>query len=360
MPDRRHFARRRVLAALAAGAASPALSQGFAGMGADADGFALPSAKPRFDFPKDHGAHPNYRIEWWYVTANLETATGALCGIQWTLFRTAMEPRETNGWRSPQIWFAHLGMTRAGEHRFAERFARGGIGQAGATPDPFEAWIDNWSMVSRAAPSQDAYSHLSLTADGGDYGYALDLQADGPLVFHGESGFSVKHHGGQASYYYSQPFYKVTGTLRWPDGPVQVTGRAWLDREWSSQPLGEEQTGWDWFSLHFDSGEKAMVFRVRDRDGGGFFSGTWIFPDGRTEVIKDGEVTLAERDFTDINGQPVPTAWDIAVPSRGLSITTEPLYPRAWMGTNVSYWEGPIRMAGSHPGVGYLEMTGYA
>ena len=90
------------------------------------------------------------------------------------------------------------------------------------------------------------------------------LQAEGPLVLQGDRGYSVKSAGGQASHYYSQPFYRVTGRLDLPAGPVAVTGQAWLDREWSSQPLAADQTGWDWFSLSFDTGEKMMGFVLRD------------------------------------------------------------------------------------------------
>lgn len=172
----------------------------------------------------------------------------------------------TRGWGSPQIWFAHGAMTRADTHLVAERRARGGIGTAGARAQPFAAWIDDWAMTSQATPESetDPLSRLSLSARGDDWSYKLTLASEGPLVLHGDAGYSLKHERGQASHYYSQPHYSVTGTLHWPEAPELVTGVAWLDREWSSQPLDADQTGWDWFSLHLDDGAKLMVYRLRE------------------------------------------------------------------------------------------------
>jgi predicted secreted hydrolase len=123
-----------------------ALAQGFAGLGTDADGFALPD-RGGAEFPADHGAHPDYRIEWWYLTANLTGPDGTPYGMQWTLFRTALAPREGRGGTAPQLWMGHAAVTTPDAHHVAERLARGGIGQAGVTSDPFAAWIDDWEMA---------------------------------------------------------------------------------------------------------------------------------------------------------------------------------------------------------------------
>ena len=352
--------RRRLLRLLAAACAlpAPAFGQGFAGLGTDAEGFAIPQPDPAFRFPADHGAHPEFRIEWWYVTAILDGADGRPYGIQWTLFRSALAPEDRPGWASPQIWFAHAGLTTPERHFVGETLARGGIGQAGVKTDPFEAWIDDWSIVSRAGSSEDAISALENTAKSPDIAYALALDAEGPLVFQGANGFSLKSATGQASYYYAQPFYHVTGRLDLPGGPVEVTGRAWLDREWSSQPLEANQTGWDWFSLHLDDGEKLMAFRLRD-DGPGYSQANWITAAGENSHIGDGAVPFTPLGWTDIDGRRVPTEWRLQIPERGLDITTVPLNPRSWMGTQLAYWEGPISFSGSHAGRGYLEMTGY-
>lgn len=336
-----------------------ASAQGFAGLGTAADGFALPERPAQFDFPADHGPHPEYRIEWWYLTATLSGPDGTDYGVQWTLFRSALAPRAAEGWEAPQLWMGHAGLTTPEAHYSAERLARGGIGQAGAEAAPFTAWIDDWAMTSTAAPGQDAYGALELTAGGEDFAYDLRLAATGPLVFHGEGGYSVKSPEGQASYYYSQPFYEVTGTLDLPGGPVAVTGAGWLDREWSSQPLSETQDGWDWVSLQFSDGARMMGFALRETGGGVFTSATWIAPDGTTTAYPDGALRMTPLAETEVAGRAVPTEWRIELPDRGLDISTVPLNPQSWMDVSVSYWEGPIRFSGSHEGRGYLEMTGY-
>lgn len=223
--------------ALSAGMAA---AQGFAGLGTTAEGFAVPARDPVFEFPADHGAHPAYRIEWWYLTATLEGADGTPYGLQWTLFRSAFAPEAGAGWSAPQLWMGHAAVTTPEAHFVTERLARGGVGQAGVVADPFEAWIDDWHLRG------DWESGLSMRASGPDFGYDIDLTPQGPLVFHGEGGYSVKSQEGQASYYYSQPFLAASGDLRVGGETIPVTGSAWIDREWSSQPLSEDQTGWDW------------------------------------------------------------------------------------------------------------------
>ncbi|MEL6885665.1 MAG: lipocalin-like domain-containing protein [Pseudomonadota bacterium] len=330
-----------------------AWAQGFAGLGSTADGFAVPAPDPGFDFPADHGPHPDYRIEWWYLTANLSSSDGTPFGLQWTLFRSALAPGEAEDWQSPQVWFAHAAVTTPDAHFATERFARGGVGLAGVTVAPFRAWIDEWAMQG---PDFDT---LSLTAQGPDFGYDMRMQAQGPLVFHGADGFSVKSSAGQASYYYSQPFYAISGTLMLPDGPVEVSGSAWLDREWSSQPLSDDQSGWDWFSLSFDSGDKLMGFQLRQRGGGSFSAATWIAPDGSTTAFADGAFRAVPLASSRVAGRDVPTRWQVTLPDRGVDATVAALNPQAWMGLSIPYWEGPVTIEGSHTGVGYLEMTGY-
>ena len=330
-----------------------AAAQGFAGLGTDAEGFAVPTPNPMFDFPQDHGAHPEYRIEWWYLTANLTGPDGTAYGVQWTLFRSALAPETRDGWSDPQIWFAHAVLTTPDRHLVAERIARGGVGQAGVTVQPFAAWIDDWQM---AGPS---FEDMRLTARGTDFAYDLTLQAKGPLVFHGDKGFSVKSAQGQASYYYSQPFFEVSGTLTLPDGDIPVTGAAWLDREWSSQPLAETQSGWDWFSLSFDTGDKLMGFLLREDTGASFSSATWIAPDGTTTAYPDGAFSAQPLDWHSVAGRDVPTRWAVQLPDKGIDVTVTALNPDAWMALSIPYWEGPILIDGSHTGRGYLEMTGY-
>ena len=337
---------------------TPALAQGFAGLGGDAQGFAVPERGVALSFPQDHGAHPKYRIEWWYLTANLKGADGKDYGAQWTLFRSALAPGEKSGWQSPQLWMGHSALTTPERHYSAERVGRGGIGQAGVTLAPFAAAIDDWTMGSRSAASLDPLSALTIHAAGDGFSYRLDLDAKGPLVLQGEQGYSVKSAQGQASYYYSQPFYEVHGTITVDGREIAVTGQAWFDHEWSSQPLARDQTGWDWFSFHFDSGEKLMGFRLRDA-GEGFTSATWINADGRPEPQPPGALSVTPRAWRDVKGHRVPVQWKLSLPAKGLEVTTTPVNPDAWMDTQVAYWEGPVRLEGTHTGKGYVEMTGY-
>ena len=134
----------------------------------------------------------------------------------------------------------------------------------------------------------DTIAPLELNASGADFSYALRLDADRALVLQGDAGYSQKSERGQASYYFSQPFFKATGSITIDDKPVEVTGQAWMDREWSSQPLASDQTGWDWFSLHLNSGEKLMLYRLRQTDGHNYRSGNWISPDGNTTADRIG------------------------------------------------------------------------
>jgi len=362
MSDRHPISRR----VFGAGALMLALSgkrgraQGFAGLGADGAGFAPVVADRALVFPADHGAHPQFRIEWWYVTANLVDAAGAAYGVQWTLFRQAMHPGEQQqGWANQQLWMGHAAVTRADTHRYSETFARGGIGQAGVNSNPYCAWIDAWQMRGIEAMRADALSPVELNAAGADFAYALRLDADRPLVLQGEQGYSRKSERGQASYYFSQPYFKAGGSINIDGKPVDVTGLAWLDREWSSQPLASDQTGWDWLSLHFDSGEKLMLFRLRQTDGNNYASGKLFLPDGKAEQIASADIALTPKAAIEIAGRTVPTRWDIAIAPLALKISCTPLNAKSWTGTSFPYWEGPISFTGSRSGVGYLEMTGY-
>jgi predicted secreted hydrolase len=337
-----------------------ALAQGFAGLADSAEGFAPVVPGKTFVFPADHGPHPDFRVEWWYVTANLKDAAGVAHGAQWTLFRLASRPgAELEGWANRQLWMAHAAVTRADTHRTSETFARGGVGQAGVEAKPFRAWIDAWQMRG-LEPMRDAdIAPLEVAASSADFSYALRLDAGRPLVLQGNGGYSRKSERGQASYYYSQPFFEATGRLSIDDKPVEVSGQAWMDREWSSQPLASDQTGWDWLSLHLNSGEKLMLYRLRQKDGRNDLFGNWIEPNGRSTEIAAVDNSMTPTTLTEIEGRKVPTGWRIAIPGRRFAIECAPLNAKSWMGTSFPYWEGPISFAGSHSGVGYLEMTGY-
>ncbi len=357
---------------------------GFAGLGADGKGFAQALPGTPLRFPEDHGAHPDYRIEWWYLTANLEDEAGEPMGLQWTLFRQALSPpKETppderpapGPWVADQLWMAHLAVSRGERHAVAERFARSHSrddgGQAGVTSAPFQAWIDDWRLESRVTEAQrDPLSRLELEAmaeaDGDAFGYRLNLTAEGPLVRHGEDGFSQKTADGQGSMYVSQPFYRVAGEVTLDGETRSVSGRAWLDREWSSQMLEPWQTGWDWVSLHLADGRKLMAYRLRggrDEGRGNYLFANLIGPEGDSTPIGGAEISLTPLETTRMADRDMPTRWRLEVPSHDLDLEVEAPHANRWMDTAVPYWEGEViardRESKVRLGVGYLEMTGY-
>jgi predicted secreted hydrolase len=337
-----------------------ALAQGFAGLDNSAEGFAAVVPGRTFAFPADLGAHPDFRIEWWYVTANLSDASGNAYGAQWTLFRQALKPgAQRDGWANQQIWMGHAAVTRKDLHRFGEAFARGGVGQAGVEANPFHAWIDTWDMRGLDGMDPKTIAPLALKASGAGFGYELRLDADRSLVLQGVAGYSRKSQREQASYYYSQPFFRASGRITIDDKPVEVSGPAWMDREWSSQPLAPGQSGWDWLSLHLKTGEKLMLYRIRESDGHDYLSGNWISPDSTSEAVAPSGITMIPGTLTQVETRRLPTAWRIEIPSHRLAIDCSALNPQSWMGTRFPYWEGPIACDGTHTGVGYLEMTGY-
>lgn len=341
----------------------PEEEKGFAGLADDASSYAQVTPDKRFVFPDDHGAHDDFRIEWWYVTANLKDADGQSFGVQWTLFRNAL-PRakglqgDGSGWSNRNLWMGHAAVTSQDDHFAAERYARGGVQQAGVTLEPFSAWIDDWSFTSLSA-NDDPLKDMQLRASGPQFNYRLHLKATKPLVLQGKNGFSQKSEQGQASYYYSQPFFQADGSIEIDGKTYQVSGPAWLDREWSSQPLTDNQTGWDWFSLHLGDGAEVMLYRMRQKDGESYLTGTWINADGSTEQLASKDIDLAPEDTTDVEGRDMPTRWTVKIPSKAVDIAVEALNPQAWMNLQIPYWEGPVTLSGSHTGVGYLEMTGY-
>ena len=330
------------------------------------------------EFPRDHGAHPGYRIEWWYLTANLQDAEGQPYGAQWTLFRFAARPpgegRSTDqgasapsAWNSGQVYMAHMAITHPDGHVAFQRYARGGnhgdppgnLAQAGATAAPFAAWLDDWRLASRGAD----WLPLEVRARQDDYAMDLQLFGTGPLVLQGDGGFSQKHAGGGGSYYYSQPFLEASGTLELGGRRVAVSGQAWLDREWSSQFLQPDQAGWDWFALHLDSGEKLMLFRLRGRDSGGDYRhGVLISPDGRPRTLDPSRITLQPIAETVVAGRALPLHWRMDLPEIGRSLEAEALHPEQWLDVDFPYWEGVVLVRGDgagNSGRGYLELTGY-
>ncbi|MEE4172900.1 MAG: lipocalin-like domain-containing protein [Xanthomonadales bacterium] len=331
-------------------------------------------------FPRDHGAHPDYRIEWWYLTANLEDDMGRPWGLQWTLFRTAMVPPgdtvvanggvaatdgAVNPWQNGQVYMAHFAVSAPREHRAFQRYARGGdhggLRQAGVDASPFAAWLDDWRLESLG----ETWVPLRVRAAQGSVAVDLRLDSDRELVRQGEAGFSQKHPGGGGSWYYSHPWLQADGTVTFDGETVAVRGQAWLDREWSSQFLQPDQQGWDWFALHLDNGDKLMAFQLRSAQEGGAASyghAVLLTPDGRRKTAAPGEVSFKPLRRAMVAGREVPMAWALSWPGAGVDLEVEAGLDEQWMDVDFPYWEGRVEVrepAGRRVGVGYLEMTGY-
>ena len=195
----------------------------------------------------------------------------------------------------------------------------------------------------------------------------MKLDSSSNWVLHGDRGYSQKSAQGQASYYYSQPDISISGTIQIDDKTVVLSGRAWLDREWSSQPLAQNQSGWDWFSLHFTDGNKLMLYRLREEDGEHWLSGTWISADGETRILAGDEIELIvqSKRRIKIDAQTtieLPLEWSIKLPQLERQWRVKTLYDAQWMATRYAYWEGVVLIEDQHgrpAGEGYMELTGY-
>ncbi len=327
----------------------------------DAEGYARVIPGKVFDFPFDHGPHPDFRIEWWYLTGNLQDAKGRSWGLQWTLFRQSLSPGSITkrGWSNSQLWMAHAAISTPDGHQFEQRFARGGIGQAGVRlDDRFEAWIDDWIWQS----DTDSLFPSQLQFRIADKDIHMQLSSTAGWVLHGDSGYSQKSQQGQASYYYSQPRIQIKGRIA---GQL-LAGSAWLDREWSSQPLSPNQDGWDWFSLHLNDGYKLMLYRLRHDDGEHWLSGSWVDPLGKVRhLAKDQiELTVLAKRGIEIDSKKIilPLDWRIALPGLNRHFQVKPLYDQQWMEARFPYWEGVVLVKddnGEQVGEGYMELTGY-
>ena len=255
---------------------------------------------------------------------------------------------------------AHAAISTPDGHHYEERFSRGGIGQAGITLDEnFEAWIDDWQWRSENQSLFPSRLDFSIA----DREVHMQLTSEANWVLNGERGYSQKSQQGQASYYYSQPMIGIVGTI---DG-VQLSGSAWLDREWSSQPLAPDQQGWDWFSLHLNDGHKIMLYRLRHDDGQHWLSGTRVDPAGGYSHLSNDDIVLSVKGVREIQipenaSVTLPLDWQVALSQYHQKLNIKPLYDQQWMGTSFPYWEGVVLVEdeqGNSLGRGYMELTGY-
>lgn len=333
-------------------------------------GYSRATEPREFSFPRDHGPHPDYRNEWWYVTGNLAGNDGERFGFELTFFRFSLAPESelkiNSSWQTNQVYIAHFAITDVGADKFhvAQRYSRGSVGLAGATADPFRVWLDDWSIESDASNKP-----WHLRAHDDQIGLELDLLPLKPPVLNGDDGLSQKSdESGNASYYYSISRLQSSGALTIADRTYAVDGLSWLDREWSSSALSKDQRGWDWFALQLSDGSELMFYQLRQNDGSIDIhsAGTWIDAGGNAIRLQKGDVSISVTDYWQSErGGRYPAAWDIDIPDMNITLGVTPAMADQELITNVRYWEGAVNVAGETDGKqvsgsGYVELTGYA
>ena len=350
----------------------------------------------RMSFPQDHGTHDQFDIEWWYLTANLQDEAGDPYGLQWTLFRFKnSRPRSSQAegdnsssslknapvmlnestvsldkkWHNDQIYMAHASIHSLDTHWFSEKFARGGVGNAGLTVLPLNLFIDDWQWLNSDGdtglfPSTLTFSATDTSKPNAEASATFTLNQTGPLVQHGDNGFSVKSNNGHASHYYSAPFISIEGELTQAidtvtAAPIKLKGQAWFDKEWTSQLLDTGTQGWDWLSLHLDDGNKIMAFRMRLKNQDDYVTGSYITSTGEQIALQPGDLTLQPVSVKKVDGRQLPLIWKLIIPSKKIDLTISTLKDKQWNNAAVPYYEGMVKIEGSHGGVGFLELTGY-
>ena len=332
-----------------------------------------------FVFPRDHGAHPDFRTEWWYYTGNLGTPAGKRYGFQLTFFRSQLAepgsektwPKNPSAWRTKDLFLAHSALSDAETKRFYldERVARSGAGLSGVTQDndATRVFIGNWSAIIES----DTHRLKAQTRE-----FAIDLvsKATKPLTAHGTEGYSLKGKKPEsASCYYSYTRLQAEGRITLSGKPVPVRGTAWMDHEFSSAPLEDDLVGWDWFSLQFEDQTELMIYLLRQKSGGNSAASSGTFVKASGEAVRlshnDFQVEVLERWKSPRSGAAYPSRWRVRVTPLNLALSIVPAFPDQELitekSTRVTYWEGSVSVSGrsgENPvkGFGYVEMTGYA
>lgn len=331
---------------------------------------ALPGWK--YEFPRDHFAHPEFKTEWWYFTGNLRDADGKRYGFQLTFFRQGIRPLARRGgtisrFICDELKFAHFAVSdpNAGRFHFAQKTSRGAFREAGFAQGDRIAWIDDWSLKLQP----DGTMHLDAKMK--DASLALTAKPGKPWIIHGENGISQKAEGeGRASHYYSGTRLETSGRLTVADRELAVNGTSWFDQEWASNQLTPEQVGWNWFALQLADGSELMLYQMRLRDStlDPNSSGTIVDPNGQTRHLRRDDYTLTPTRWWTSKATKAryPIAWKLRVPELELEAEiTTPLEQQELELPPIAYWEGMIDLRGTRAGQtirgeGYMELTGYA
>lgn len=335
----------------------------------DTSGFARAIEPWDWQFPRDHGAHPNFQTEWWYYTGVLATVDGRRFGYQFTIFRRAIAPpaqTSESEFRSNNIYMAHFTVSDIANADFYHdlRYARGGAGLAGAAVEPYyRVWLEDWQVIAK----DDNANKTQITATSADYAIDLHLYQMKRPALQGDRGLSPKSSEiGNASHYYSLSRLLTEGTIAIGDLVFDVSGFSWMDHEFSTSALGENARGWDWFSLIFDDNTELMVGQIRQMDGGieSAFGGLYIYSDGsaRHFEFSDFSITVTDIWRSPHSGAEYPAGWEITVTGEdGFSILVSPLAADQELhSADIVYWEGAVAVSGDKTGYGYTELTGYA
>lgn len=316
------------------------------------------------EFPSDHGSHPNFRTEWWYVTGWLSTEAGENLGFQVTFFRTkpAIDERNPSAFTPRQLLIAHCAVSDPARGRLwqDQRIRRVGLGLAEASVGDTDVWIDRWTLKRES----DIYR---VRIDAQDFSLNLHLTPKQPPLLNGVAGLSRKGPAPQAaSYYYSLPHIEVSGSIARGGRETRVSGEAWLDHEWSSEYLDDQAAGWDWIGINLDDGSALMAFRIRGINGETRWAGaTQRDPQGTVQVFDPTQVSFAPARTwrSSRTGIQYPVSVRVRVGPRELEL--QPLIEDQESDTRLSsgaiYWEGAVRAYEEQRlvGRGYLELTGY-
>jgi predicted secreted hydrolase len=320
----------------------------------------------RLEFPRDHGAHPPLRTEWWYITGRLLAGSREF-GFQVTFFRSRVDAAQPlrSRFAAKHLVFAHAAVTDVEGKRLwhDQRIAREGFGVADAPEGRMQLKLRDWSL------SRDDSGPMLARVVAQGFDFQLNLQPTQPVLLQGAQGLSRKGPADrQASYYYSEPQLDVRGSLSLQGRRVEVTGRAWLDHEWSEEVLDPSAVGWDWIGMNLDDGSALTAFRLRRADGSTLWDGGSFRPRGGSPYIfARGEAVFSpQRRWTSSLSQAsYPVEWIVRTPADFYTVRAEvddqELDSRA--STGAIYWEGLARLHDSNQrpvGHGYLEMTGYA
>ena len=338
--------------------------------GAAGPGYEVANKPIVFSFPQDHGAHESFKNEWWYFTGNLYDDTGRRFGYQLTFFRIALSPQEisrSSNWATNQVYMAHLAISDVENRKFHafEKINRESMGLAGFDEDIFRVNVENWYIAAQ----DDGTFPWRLYGVKEGIELSLTVEPSKEIILQGENGLSRKSlDGNNASYYYSitrlttEGYIEINGTM------YNVRGLSWLDREWSTSTLSEEQSGWDWFSLQFDNDTDLMYFQLRNKDGSvyPYNEGMIVKPDSSTIRLKTGDVKLKIRRYWQSPlGGDYPVEWEAEIIPLGRTVILKAMFPEQELALSTRYWEGSINIYDMEDptsiiGQGYIELTGYA